>query len=62
MFLDLFPPLRALPDVLLKTRAHAKELHDIELKFHKGNWMDVKKKLKAGTAKVSTLIHLHYPF
>jgi len=58
MILDILPLLRALPDSIVKSRAHAKKLHDIELKFHKGNWMDVKTKLKAGTAKVSDFLHL----
>ncbi|KAI0445352.1 cytochrome P450 [Xylaria telfairii] len=58
MILDMFTPLRALPDSLVGSRAHAKNLHEIELKFHKGNWMDVKKKLKAGTAKPSLCVDL----
>ncbi|KAI2630115.1 cytochrome P450 [Xylaria nigripes] len=58
MLLDMFPLLRVLPDSLLPSRAHAKELHVNEMKLHKNNWMEVKKKLRAGTAKPSLSVDL----
>ncbi|KAI0152833.1 cytochrome P450 [Xylariaceae sp. FL1272] len=58
VFLDFFPWLRVLPDSITKSRGVAKGLHEIELKYHKGNWMDVKRKLKAGTAKPSLCVDL----
>ncbi|KAI1335380.1 cytochrome P450 [Xylariaceae sp. FL0016] len=58
LLLDLFPPLRHLPDCVLPARKHAKKLHTIEKSFHRNNWMDVKQKLKNGTAKPSLCVDL----
>ncbi|KAI0595450.1 cytochrome P450 [Biscogniauxia sp. FL1348] len=56
--LDLFPPLRYLPDFMLPARRYAKQLHTVEKALHKGNWMEVKAKLKNGTAKPSLCVDL----
>ncbi|CAJ2502503.1 Uu.00g098970.m01.CDS01 [Anthostomella pinea] len=56
--LDLYPPLRHLPDVMLPTRRYAKKLHTIECDLHKSNWMEVKAKLRNGTAKPSLCVSL----
>ena len=50
--LDLFPILKQLPDVMLPLRRYAKELHKREKELYVGHWMNVKKAIKNGTAKV----------
>ena len=57
MALDLFPVLRRLPDFLVPVRAWAKELHRKEKQLYMGHWMDVKKRILNGTAKVR--MHFH---
>ncbi|KAI0472821.1 cytochrome P450 [Xylariaceae sp. FL0804] len=56
--LDMYPPMRQLPDFLLPTRQHAKRLHEIELASHLKQWRQVKRQLKEGTAKSSLCVPL----
>lgn len=49
--LDLFPLLRALPDVLLPLRRYAKTLHKAESELYVGHWLRVKQAIKNGTAR-----------
>lgn len=48
----MFPILRNLPDVFLPLRRYAKELHRKEYDLYIGHYLNTKKKLKEGTAKV----------
>ncbi|KAI1336781.1 cytochrome P450 [Xylariaceae sp. FL0016] len=49
--LDVFPILRSLPDMLLPSRKHARELHRKEYNLFVGHYLTAKKKLKEGTAQ-----------
>jgi hypothetical protein len=46
---DFFPLLRWLPDWVLKTQAHAKDLHREEKRLYLGHWMKAKEEIRAGT-------------
>lgn len=46
---DFFPYLRWLPDWVLKTQAHAKDLHREEKRLYLGHWMKAKEEIRAGT-------------
>ncbi|KAK5070698.1 hypothetical protein LTR24_010605 [Lithohypha guttulata] len=48
---DFYPLLRSLPDLFLPLRSHAKKLHEKERELYIGHWLDVKKRIKDGTAK-----------
>ena len=48
--LDLYPILRWLPDAFLPERRYAKHLHKESSELYVGHWLDVKKKIKNGTA------------
>jgi cytochrome P450 len=47
--IDFFPLLRWLPDWVLKTQQHAKDLHREEKRLYLGHWMKAKEGIKAGT-------------
>jgi hypothetical protein len=47
--IDFFPLLRWLPDWVLKTQQHAKDLHKEEKRLYLGHWMKAKEEIKAGT-------------
>ncbi|KAF2124375.1 cytochrome P450 [Dothidotthia symphoricarpi CBS 119687] len=49
--LDLYPLLRALPDIVLPLRRYAKKLHEKESELYIGHWLNVKKAIKNGTAR-----------
>ncbi|EMD01271.1 hypothetical protein BAUCODRAFT_62200 [Baudoinia panamericana UAMH 10762] len=49
--IDSFPPLRWLPDYLLPTRAHAKQLHKREKELYLDHWLNAKKAHQDGTLK-----------
>jgi hypothetical protein len=49
---DVFPVLRYLPDILLPIRKRAKEGHKLESDLFVGLYLDTKKQLYEGTAKV----------
>lgn len=51
--LDLFPVLKSLPDFMLPLSRYSKELHTHEKALYVSYWMDIKKNILAGTAKVS---------
>jgi len=46
---DFFPLLRWLPDWVLRTQAHAKELHCEEKRLYLGHWLKAKEEIRAGT-------------
>ena len=50
--LDVFPILRLLPDFMVPLKAHSKRLHKKEKKLYVDHWMNVKKAIKNGSAKV----------
>lgn len=50
--LEMYPPLRKLPDWLLATRRYAKRLHITEKAFYMDCWLGAKKAVKEGRAKV----------
>lgn len=50
--LDVFPILKVLPDFMLPLRVYSKKLHEKERELYVGHWLNVKKAIKAGTAKV----------
>lgn len=52
--LDVYPPLRRLPDFMLPQRRYAKELHESEKQLHVGHWLDAKTRILKGTSKVSS--------
>lgn len=49
--LDVFPVLRKLPDWAVPLRKYAKKLHEKESELYMGHWLNVKKKIKDGSAK-----------
>ncbi|KAF1845289.1 cytochrome P450 [Cucurbitaria berberidis CBS 394.84] len=49
--LDLYPLLRALPDIALPLRRYAKKLHEKENELYVGHWLNVKQAIKKGTAR-----------
>ena len=49
--LDVYPVLRKLPDWAVPLRKYAKELHEKERKLYMGHWLNVKRKIKDGSAK-----------
>lgn len=51
--IDVFPLLKHLPETLLPVKRKAREHHEMERELFVGHWMDVKKKIKDGTANVS---------
>ena len=53
--LDLYPILRWLPDAFLPERRYAKHLHKESSELYVGHWLDVKKKIKNGTAEAVRL-------
>lgn len=53
--LDVYPPLRRLPDFMLPMRRYAKELHRKEKMLYVGHWMAAKKRILQGTSKVRDL-------
>lgn len=50
--LDGFPVLRRLPDFLLPIRRYSRELHKEEYDLFVGHYLDTKKRVQEGTAKV----------
>ena len=56
VLIDLFPILRNLPDFMLPMRAYCKGLHKKESDLYVGHWLNVKKAIKAGTAKVCSIM------
>jgi hypothetical protein len=50
--LDLLPMLRKLPDWLLPIKREGKEMHRQELKLFRDLYLDTKRSLGEGTAKV----------
>jgi hypothetical protein len=52
MLLDLYPPLRNLPDLLVPLRKYAKAIREEERDFFLGHWNSIKKKIEQETAQV----------
>jgi hypothetical protein len=52
VLIDLFPPLRHLPNALLPVRRHAQSLHQAELRLFSEHWHNIREKIIAGTAQV----------
>ncbi|KAH8897490.1 cytochrome P450 [Thozetella sp. PMI_491] len=50
--LDLYPPIRMLPDWLLPIRKYARSLHASEKAFYLGTWLEAKQAIKEGRAKI----------
>ncbi|KAK7748123.1 hypothetical protein SLS53_001377 [Cytospora paraplurivora] len=50
-FLDVYPPLRRLPDFMLPQRRYAKELHKSERQLYVGHWLDAKTRIVKGISK-----------
>jgi hypothetical protein len=44
--------MKKLPDFMLPLRKYSKQLHEKEKKLYVGHWLNIKKQIKKGTAKV----------
>ncbi|KAH6645425.1 cytochrome P450 [Truncatella angustata] len=51
VLLDLYPPLRQLPNFLVPIRKYAKEIHDEEENFFQGHLNSIKEKVENGMAQ-----------
>ena len=56
--IDAFPLLRYIPEAILPIKKRAKQLHEKERDLYVGHWLNVKKAIKSGTAKVSLMISI----
>lgn len=52
---DGFPIIRHLPDLIVPVKKRALQTHSTDKAFHLKGWMEVKKRIRDGTAKVRNL-------
>lgn len=52
VIVDLYPPLRYLPDVLLPVRREAKNLHQAQLGLFREHWGSTREKIQNGISQV----------
>ena len=57
ILVDVFPPLRRLPDFLFPVRAQARAVHETQKELFLRHWNRVKAKIASGTALVSRRQH-----